>query len=92
MNQSGIQIAEAAKLFISVNNDRVDPEVTLDEMSGAVYSIVNLNTQRGSPICVDKVVAIYTSNDKDIGNPLGAAQKALQPSIKLQILIEFCIL
>ena len=77
-NQSGIQIAEAAKLFISVNNDHVDPEVTLDEMSGAVYSIVNLDTQRGSPICVDKVVAIYTSNDKDIGNPLGAAQKALQ--------------
>ena len=77
-NQSRIQIAEAAKLFISVNNDRVDPEVTLDEMSGAVYSIVNLDTQRGSPICVDKVVAIYTSNDKDIGNPLGATQKALQ--------------
>jgi beta-phosphoglucomutase family hydrolase len=75
-NQSKIQIAEAAKLFISMNNDRVDPEVTLDEMPGAIYSIVDLDTQKGSPICIDKVVAIYTSKDSE--NPLEAAQKALQ--------------
>jgi len=77
-NQSGIQIAEAAKLFVFVNNDRVDPEVALEKMLGAVYSIVDLETQKGSPICIDKVVALYTSNDKDIGNPLEAARKALQ--------------
>ncbi len=77
-NQSGVQIAEAAKLSISASNDRVDPVVTVEKRPGAVYSIFNLVAERDSPICVDKVVAIYTSNDKDIGNPLGAAQKALQ--------------
>ena len=77
-SQSKIQIAEAAKLLVSASDERVDQEVTQDKIPGAVYSIFELEAQRGSSICVDKVVAIYTSNDKDIGNPLGAAQKALQ--------------
>ncbi|MFQ5812793.1 MAG: beta-phosphoglucomutase family hydrolase, partial [Anaerolineae bacterium] len=75
-NQSEIQIAEAAKLLVSVNNDRVDPEVTLDEMPGAVYSTFDLEARKDSPICVEKVIAIYTSKDNE--NPLEAAQKALQ--------------
>ena len=77
-NQSRIQIAEAAQIIISVNDERVDPEVTQEKMLGAVYSTFEPEAKKGSPICVDKVVAIYTSNDKDIGNPLEAAQKALQ--------------
>ncbi len=77
-NQSRIQIAEAAKLLVSANHERVDPEVTHEKTPGAVYSTFELEAKKGSPICVDKVVAIYTSIDKDIENPLEAAQKALQ--------------
>lgn len=75
-NQSRIRIAEAAKLLISANGERVDSEVTLDKTPGAVYSIFDLEARKGSPICVDKLVAIYTSRESD--NPLEAAREALQ--------------
>ena len=75
-NQSKIQIAEAAKHLVSVDDERVAPEVTVEKMPGAVYSIFNLVAERDSPIYVDKVVAIHTSKDSE--NPLDAAQKALQ--------------
>ena len=75
-NHSGIQIAETAKLFVSVNNDRVDPEVTQDKIPGAVYSIFELEAKKDSPICVDKVVAIYTSKDDE--SSVEPARKALQ--------------
>jgi beta-phosphoglucomutase family hydrolase len=75
-NRSKIQIAEAAEHLVSVDDEPIDLEVALEKMPGAVYSIFNLEAEKGSPICVDKVVAIYTSNDAE--NPLEAAQKALQ--------------
>jgi beta-phosphoglucomutase family hydrolase len=75
-NQSRIQIAEAAKHLVSVDEEPVDPEVILEGEPGAVYSIFDLEAQKGSSICVDKVVAIYTSRESD--NPLESTQDALQ--------------
>ena len=74
-NQSKLQIAEAAKLLISVNDERVDPDVTMDQTPGAVFSIFDLEAEADSSICVEKVVAIYAS--KDVRDPLKAAQEAL---------------
>ncbi|MCK4471613.1 MAG: glycoside hydrolase family 65 protein, partial [Anaerolineae bacterium] len=79
-NQSRIQIAEVAKVLVSVNSERVNPDITLDKKAGAVYSTFDLEAKKDCPITVDKVVSLYTSNDKDIKNPLEAAQEALQNS------------
>jgi beta-phosphoglucomutase family hydrolase len=79
-SQSLIQIAEAAQVLVSVNGERVAPEITLDRQAGVVYSTFDLEAEKDCPITVDKVVAIYTSNDEDIENPLEAAQEALQNS------------
>jgi trehalose/maltose hydrolase-like predicted phosphorylase len=76
-SQSEIRIAEAAKVLVSINNEPVDPEVTLDTMPGAVYSTFDLEARQGSPICVSKLVAIYTSRDTGCEHPLDAAQQAL---------------
>jgi len=77
-NQSGITIAEVAKFSVSVECERIVPSVTLEKKAGAVYSTFELQAKQDCPICIDKVVAIYTSNDKDIENPLVAAQVAIQ--------------
>ncbi len=77
-NQSRIRIAEVAKVLVSVNSERVNPEITLDSQAGVVYSTFDLEAKQDCSITVDKVVAIYTSNDKDVENPLEAAQEALQ--------------
>lgn len=79
-NQSRIQIAEVAKVLVSVNSKRVNPEISLDKKAGSVYSTFDLKAQQDCPVTVDKVVAIYTSNDKNIKNSLEAAQAALQNS------------
>ncbi len=79
-NQSRIQIAEVAKVLVSVNSERVNPDITLDKKAGAVYSTFDLEAKKDCPITVDKVASLYTSNDKDIKNPLEAAQEALQNS------------
>jgi HAD superfamily hydrolase (TIGR01509 family) len=77
-NQSRIQIAEAAQVLVSVNGERVAPKITLERKAEVVYSTFDLEAKQDCPITVDKVVAIYTSNDKDVKNPLEAAQEALQ--------------
>ena len=79
-SQSQIQIAEVAQVLVSVNNERVNPEITLDRQAGVVHSTFDLEAEKNCPITVDKVVAIYTSNDENIENPLEAAQEALQNS------------
>jgi beta-phosphoglucomutase family hydrolase len=76
-NQSKIRIAEAAKLLISVADQRIKPEITLEKTPGAVYSVFDLEAQQDTPIAVEKVVAIYTSHDEGVGDPLKAAQEAV---------------
>jgi len=74
-NESRIQIAEVAKLLVSADYERVDPEVVHEKTPGAMCSIFDLEARKGSPICIDKVVAIYTSREAE--SPLEAAQEAL---------------
>ena len=77
-SQSRIQIAQVAKVLVSVDGERVAPEITLDKQAGVVYSTFDLEAKQDCPITVDKVVSLYTSNDKDTENPLEAAQEALR--------------
>ncbi len=77
-NQSRIRIAEAAKLLVSVDDQRVEPEIALEEKPGAVYSIFDLQAQQDTPIGVEKVVAIYTSRDEGGGDLLEAAQEVVR--------------
>jgi beta-phosphoglucomutase family hydrolase len=77
-NQSGIAIAEAARLSVTVGSERIAPVVTLERKAGAVYSTFDLKAKQDCPINIEKVAAIYTSNDKGIEDPLDAAQEALQ--------------
>ncbi|MBU0512749.1 MAG: beta-phosphoglucomutase family hydrolase, partial [Chloroflexi bacterium] len=76
-NQSAIQIAEAARLRISVGGQQSNPQISLAESPGAIYSILELDACRGIPICVEKMVSIYTSKDTGVADPLQAAQEAL---------------
>ncbi len=76
-NQSAIQIAEAARLKISVNGQQSNPQISLAESPGRIDSIFKLNARQGIPICVEKMVSIYTSKDTGIADPLRAAQEAL---------------
>jgi trehalose/maltose hydrolase-like predicted phosphorylase len=77
-NQSEIQIAQAAKLFVFEGSNRIHPDVTLSIKDGAVYSTFDVEAKEGHPIRVEKVVAIYTSKDEGVKHPVNDAQNALQ--------------
>ncbi len=76
-NQSAIQIAQAAKLYVFEGRNRIHPDITHNMIDGAVYSTFEVEAKEGHPIHVEKVVAIYTSKDEGVKRPLIEAQNAL---------------
>ena len=74
-NQSGIIIAEAAKLFISIKKKQLEPEIKLKQKQGAVYSTFDIEIGKDQSLTIDKIVSIYTS--KDCRNPRKEALEAL---------------
>jgi HAD superfamily hydrolase (TIGR01509 family) len=78
-NQSAIQIAEAAKHLIYVNDELIDPEISIETTAGAIFTTFNLEAKKETKIRVEKMVTIYTSKDNDIeNNPQDIAIEALK--------------
>ena len=77
-NQSRIRIAEAAKVLVFIDGQRIDPRISIRKLDGAVYSTFMVEAQKGCPICVEKIVTVYTSKDRGVEHPLEAAKDALQ--------------
>jgi len=75
--QSNIEIAEAAKLSLTVNDLPENGEfgVTTDE--GIVYSYVSLSVNEGDTVTLDKMVSIRTSH-LDGKNPLKQAREEME--------------
>jgi len=76
-NQSGIEVAEAARLSVSVGGKSVTPEIAMEESPGSVYSTFRVDSDRNSPVRVDKVVTVFTSLDHNSGTPLQEAEALL---------------
>ncbi len=74
--QSNIQIAEASKLFVYLDDYDIDSEYEIITSPAKVVTQFELDLSQGSVINIEKIVAIYTSVDK--GNPLEAAKKDLE--------------
>jgi beta-phosphoglucomutase family hydrolase len=87
-NQSGIQIAEAAKLFVMVEGDIVDASIMQRPSPGIVHTQFSVEAQRGKTIFVDKLVAIYTSRDHADAPPLEQALGALESLSGFEVLLE----
>ena len=76
--QSGIKIAQVAKLHVLLNHDPVQPdfEAQLNEGRSQLYFSQHVN--KGNSITIHKITAIYKSNDPDSDNPLSAAQQTIR--------------
>jgi len=76
--QSGIDIAEAAKLVVSLDGERIKADLEIEKTPGAIWSTTVLDAKQGQSICVEKIVAFYTSKEDDVDDPLEAARAALE--------------
>ncbi|MGE5279753.1 MAG: response regulator, partial [Deltaproteobacteria bacterium] len=77
--ESQIRIAEACCTRFFVGKQEVTPESHLvHKGSRGIYQDFRLHVRRGEEVVVEKVVALYTSRDTHIPNPLLAAVEAVR--------------
>ncbi|MEV7229076.1 glycosyl hydrolase family 65 protein [Polymorphospora sp. NPDC051019] len=73
-SQSGIRIAVAARTTLHHDGGPVVADRLVVGGGGRVGHIFRLAAQAGTPVTIDKTVAIYTSDDRAISEPLDAAR------------------
>jgi len=85
-NQSNILIGEAARLLVSFNGQEVKPGFETVHDHGKITTTFNVKVQRGVALAVEKLVAIYTSNQEQVEDPLSAAQNALSDQYSFDLI------
>jgi trehalose/maltose hydrolase-like predicted phosphorylase len=75
--QSRVYIAEAARTRVFSGVEAFQIERRLHQMEDYIQQVVSFQATQGSAIRVEKLVAFYTSHDRAITEPLGAAGKSV---------------
>jgi trehalose/maltose hydrolase-like predicted phosphorylase/beta-phosphoglucomutase-like phosphatase (HAD superfamily) len=76
--QSRIEIAEAARTRVYRGAEEVEVERTTHQMEDYIQQILEFEVQRGAPVGVEKMVALYTSRDRAISEPMANAGKSVE--------------
>ena len=74
--QSRIEIAEAARTRVYRGEQQLEVDRTTHQMEDYVHQILTFDMQLGRPVRVEKMVALYTSRDRGINEPLANAGKS----------------
>ncbi len=72
-NQSNVEIAEASRLKIYVNNQEVNPTILHTKLPGLIESDFEVQLQKGQSVLTEKTVVIYTSIETEQGLVLTTA-------------------
>ncbi|HEX5097712.1 MAG TPA: glycosyl hydrolase family 65 protein [Acidimicrobiia bacterium] len=83
---SHVRIAMAARTTVDVPTVMVDRDVVTDDRY--VAHVLDLELQEGAPVVVDKIVAIYTSRDDGIYEPLSESEDAVCHAPSFDDLLE----
>ncbi|MFW9906735.1 MAG: beta-phosphoglucomutase family hydrolase, partial [Candidatus Thorarchaeota archaeon] len=90
--QSKIQIAEASKLIVSENKESISPKISVSsEFEGRIDSYLKWEAKPGKTICIDKLVAIYTSKDSELDEtttPLQMALKIIKSELSFKEVVQ----
>jgi beta-phosphoglucomutase family hydrolase len=78
--QSGIKIAEAFKINISLGGMNVNPDSFYVENPGEIYSRFTLEAKQNQAIKIEKIIAVFTSMPWDTSDPLKSAITELEQS------------
>jgi len=74
--QSRIEIAEAARTRVYRGEEELAVTRETHQMEDYVHQILAFDLPRGAPMRVEKMVALYTSRDRAISEPLANAGKS----------------
>jgi trehalose/maltose hydrolase-like predicted phosphorylase len=84
---SRIEMAQAARTQIFVDNDQLETTSVFAEKSGFVSSTFYLNCEQAKPLVIEKIVAIYTSRDWAIAEAGHEARKAISRAGRFEDLL-----
>ncbi|MDJ0698732.1 MAG: HAD-IA family hydrolase [Woeseiaceae bacterium] len=77
-SQSGIEIAVAAKLAATLDDEALAPEYQVDTVPAVATTVFEQAVIEGATLAVDKLVGIFTSADDAVGAPLAAARESIE--------------
>jgi len=76
--QSQIDVAVAARTRAYRNGEELMAARITHQMPDYIQQVLTLDVHRGEPVRVEKMVALYTSRDRAISEPLAAAGKSVE--------------
>jgi alpha,alpha-trehalase len=74
--QSRIEIAEAARTRVFRGDEELAVARSTHQMMDYIHQVLAFDVQQGEPVRVEKMVALYTSRDRAINEPLSNAGKS----------------
>ena len=77
-NQSKIQIGLAAKLQVFSGEEVTTPDYQVSTTQGKVTTTFEVEARSDSPVCIEKLISLYSSNLPDIKDPLKKAQEHIK--------------
>jgi trehalose/maltose hydrolase-like predicted phosphorylase len=75
--QSRIHVAQAARTRVFSGDQPVDAQRTLHQTEDYIQTVLAFDVTQAAPVRVEKLVALYTSHDRAISEPLGNAGKSV---------------
>ena len=75
--QSGIEIAEAAKLKTFLDGETIDAKLVHELSEARVDSLIETRIAKQEVLKIEKTVAIYTSKPDDVKEPLALARESV---------------
>lgn len=86
-SQSKIEIAEGARTHAFLNGQRIDVGHQVEAQRDVITDSFGLELQQGDRLTVEKVVAIHSSRDQAISNPVVAATNAVRRAPDFEALL-----
>lgn len=89
-SQSKITIFEAAKVDVYTSKGiKVRPiRKKIKKEKKGIYQEIHLNLKRRETYVIEKIVAIYTSKDKDTSNPLSTAKNLVKKAYRFEAIAK----
>jgi trehalose/maltose hydrolase-like predicted phosphorylase len=75
--QSSIEIAEAARTRAYLENGDLEVSRSVYQTEDYIQQVLAFDVREGTPVRVEKMVALYTSRDRAITEPLRNAEKSV---------------
>ena len=85
--QSGLEVAQAARMRVYIDGEPVQPVRHLIEAPGSIAQEFTVSVSAGQKLALEKIVSLFTSRDKAIADCVLEARKAINRAKRFDALM-----